>query len=268
MLTLLVKRRDELRLGTPDSGRRSLGRDFAPATSRSPTACGSSSTTPRSCGRRSCCRCLSRCTASPGRNCRTARAMRSSSAAFRERRAAVEDAAAGCAGPGSAGAARADGAAAGCTEPWLGDFADSGARGQPGAGQAARLGGAGRRNPGQRRRSADRVATDHRRGYRADPGQRSAIRQRRDPPQPLAEDPVRGARHSDRQIAAGAQPFVHIRASLARHEAAVDLYFEVVQELPYDRLRGRGAPVLVLGMPFDPKGRPPIDHLAHARELQ
>ena len=48
----------------------------------------------------------------------------------------------------------------------------------------------------------------------------------------------------------------------------VDLYFEVVRELSYDRLRGRGgAPVLVLGMPFDPKGRPPADHLTHARNF-
>ena len=47
----------------------------------------------------------------------------------------------------------------------------------------------------------------------------------------------------------------------------VDLYFEVVRELGYDRLRGRGAPVLVLGMPFDPKGRSPADHLAHARNF-
>ena len=47
----------------------------------------------------------------------------------------------------------------------------------------------------------------------------------------------------------------------------MDLYFEMVQELTYDRLRGRGAPVLVLGMPFDPKGRPPSNHIAHARNF-
>jgi hypothetical protein len=48
----------------------------------------------------------------------------------------------------------------------------------------------------------------------------------------------------------------------------VDLYFEQVRELPYERLRGRtGAPVLVLGMPFDPHGRPPATHLAHARNF-
>jgi hypothetical protein len=65
----------------------------------------------------------------------------------------------------------------------------------------------------------------------------------------------------------GAQPFysyVHIWRGTRRE---VDLYFEVVQELPYDRLRGRGGPVLVFGMPFDPKGRPPSNHLAHARNF-
>ncbi|MER8601129.1 hypothetical protein NKH09_25145 [Mesorhizobium sp. M1339] len=65
----------------------------------------------------------------------------------------------------------------------------------------------------------------------------------------------------------GAQPFhayEHIWRGTRRE---VDLYFEVVRELGYDRLRGRGAPVVVLGMPFDPKGRPPADHLAHARNF-
>jgi hypothetical protein len=66
----------------------------------------------------------------------------------------------------------------------------------------------------------------------------------------------------------GAQPF-HAYEHLWRGtRREVDLYFEVVRELGYDRLRGRGgAPVLVLGMPFDPRGRPPADHLAHARNF-
>jgi hypothetical protein len=65
----------------------------------------------------------------------------------------------------------------------------------------------------------------------------------------------------------GGQPF-HAYEHLWRGTRRdVDLYFEVVRELSYDRLRGRGAPVLVLGMPFDPRGRPPADHLAHARNF-
>ena len=32
-------------------------------------------------------------------------------------------------------------------------------------------------------------------------------------------------------------------------------------------MRGRGVPVLVMGMPFDPKNRPPADHLSHARNF-
>ena len=65
----------------------------------------------------------------------------------------------------------------------------------------------------------------------------------------------------------GAQPFVQYEHSWRGTKRPVDLYFEVVKgAAAYDRLRGRpGAPVLVLGMPFDPKGRPPADHLAHAR---
>jgi hypothetical protein len=66
----------------------------------------------------------------------------------------------------------------------------------------------------------------------------------------------------------GAQPFhayLHLWRGTRRE---VDLYFELVRELGYDRLRGRGgAPVLVMGMPFDPKGRPPSTHLAHARNF-
>lgn len=63
----------------------------------------------------------------------------------------------------------------------------------------------------------------------------------------------------------GAQPFVQYEYAWRGTKRHVDLYFEAVQELSYERLRGRpGAPVLVLGMPFDPKGRAPADHLAHA----
>ena len=63
------------------------------------------------------------------------------------------------------------------------------------------------------------------------------------------------------------QPFVQYEHPWRGTKRHVDLYFEVVQELPYDRLRGRGAPVLVLGMPLDPKGRPPMNHVAHARNF-
>ena len=65
----------------------------------------------------------------------------------------------------------------------------------------------------------------------------------------------------------GAQPFYAHEHPWRGTRREVDLYFEVVQELSYDRLRGRGAPVLVLGMPFDPKDRPPSNHLAHARNF-
>jgi hypothetical protein len=66
----------------------------------------------------------------------------------------------------------------------------------------------------------------------------------------------------------GAQAFQAYQHLWRGTRREVDLYFEVVRELSYDRLRGRGgAPVLVLGMPFDPKGRPPADHLAHARNF-
>ncbi len=65
----------------------------------------------------------------------------------------------------------------------------------------------------------------------------------------------------------GAQPFYAYEHLWRGTRREVDLYFEVVREIGYDRLRGRGAPVLVLGMPFDPKGRPPADHLAHARDF-
>ena len=64
----------------------------------------------------------------------------------------------------------------------------------------------------------------------------------------------------------GGQSFVQHDHPWRGTKRPVDLYFEVVRELGHDRLRGRdGAPVLVLGMPFDPKGRPPMDHIAHAK---
>ena len=68
----------------------------------------------------------------------------------------------------------------------------------------------------------------------------------------------------------GAQPFVPFDHPWRGTRRPVDLYFEVVRELGPDRLRGREGvpvPVLVLGMPFDPRGRPPVDHLAHAAEF-
>ena len=66
----------------------------------------------------------------------------------------------------------------------------------------------------------------------------------------------------------GGQPFVPYEHHWRGTKRRVDLYFEVVRELAYDRMRGRSdAPVLVMGMPFDPKGRPPADHLAHARDF-
>lgn len=67
----------------------------------------------------------------------------------------------------------------------------------------------------------------------------------------------------------GGQPFVQYEYSWRGTKRPVDLYFEIVKELSHERLRGRaGAPVLVLGMPFDPKGRPPMDHLAYASEFK
>jgi len=65
----------------------------------------------------------------------------------------------------------------------------------------------------------------------------------------------------------GAQPFVSYEHSWRGTKREVDLYFEAVAEVSHDRLKGRGAPVLVLGLPFDPKGRPPSTHLAHARNF-
>lgn len=66
----------------------------------------------------------------------------------------------------------------------------------------------------------------------------------------------------------GGQPFVQYDHMWRGTKRPVDLYFEVVQELSHERLRGRPqTPVLVLGMPFDPKGRAPADHLAYARNF-
>ncbi|MGO9328499.1 MAG: phage resistance protein [Steroidobacteraceae bacterium] len=67
----------------------------------------------------------------------------------------------------------------------------------------------------------------------------------------------------------GAQPFVEHHHPWRGTSRPVDLYFEAVKEIPYDRLRGRqDAPVLVLGMPFDPRGRLPVDHLAYANAFR
>ena len=64
----------------------------------------------------------------------------------------------------------------------------------------------------------------------------------------------------------GGQGFVQHDHTWRGTKRPVDLYVEVVSELGADRLRGRAdAPVLVLGMPFDPRGRPPADQLAHAQ---
>ena len=64
-----------------------------------------------------------------------------------------------------------------------------------------------------------------------------------------------------------AQPFVSYEHLWRGTKREVDLYFEAVADLSKDRLRGRGAPVLVLGLPLDPPGRPPSTHLAHARDF-
>ena len=64
----------------------------------------------------------------------------------------------------------------------------------------------------------------------------------------------------------GGQGFVPHDHAWRGTKRPIDLYVEVVRELSADRLRGRAdAPVLVLGMPFDPRGRPPPDQLAHAQ---
>ena len=64
------------------------------------------------------------------------------------------------------------------------------------------------------------------------------------------------------------QPFVSYEHAWRGTKRSVDLYFESVRDLSHDRLRGRAdAPVLVLGIPFDVRGRSPADHLAHAREF-
>lgn len=61
-----------------------------------------------------------------------------------------------------------------------------------------------------------------------------------------------------------AQPFTAYEHPWRGTRRAVDLYFEVVKDLSDERLRGRAeVPVLVLGMPFDP--RPPMDHVARVR---
>jgi hypothetical protein len=62
----------------------------------------------------------------------------------------------------------------------------------------------------------------------------------------------------------GGQGFVEHTYSWRGTRRAVDVYFEAVAELPADRLRGReGAPTIVFGMAFDFRGRLPADHRAH-----
>jgi hypothetical protein len=62
----------------------------------------------------------------------------------------------------------------------------------------------------------------------------------------------------------GGQGFVEHAYSWRGTRRPVDVYFEAVAELPADRLRGReGAPTIVFGMPFDFRGRSSADHRAH-----
>lgn len=65
----------------------------------------------------------------------------------------------------------------------------------------------------------------------------------------------------------GAQAFYDYEHLWRGTRRKVDLYFEVVLELSHDRMRGSGAPILVMGMPFDPKGRAPSDHIARAKDF-
>ncbi len=66
----------------------------------------------------------------------------------------------------------------------------------------------------------------------------------------------------------GSQPFVEYQHSWWGTKRTVDLYFEIVRDLSHERMRGRpDVPVLVLGMPFDPRGRAPSDHRAHAQAV-
>lgn len=64
------------------------------------------------------------------------------------------------------------------------------------------------------------------------------------------------------------QGFIEIEHVWRGTKRRVDLNFEVIKDLSHERLRGRpGAPVLVLGVPFDPKGRAIVDHVAHVGEF-
>ena len=67
----------------------------------------------------------------------------------------------------------------------------------------------------------------------------------------------------------GAQGLVQHKHPWRGTSRDVDLYFEAVKDLSDDRLRGRpGAPTVVLGMPFDFQGRSPADHRARLQEFR
>ena len=65
----------------------------------------------------------------------------------------------------------------------------------------------------------------------------------------------------------GAQPFHAYEHLWRKTRREVDLYFEVVQELSYDRLRGRGALCWPWGCHSIPRNRLPSNHLAHVRAI-
>ncbi|MGH7086474.1 MAG: hypothetical protein ACREFN_15945, partial [Acetobacteraceae bacterium] len=67
----------------------------------------------------------------------------------------------------------------------------------------------------------------------------------------------------------GAQGLVQLKHPWRGTSRDVDLYFEAVKDLSDERLRGRpGAPTVVLGMPFDFQGRLPADHRARLQEFR
>jgi hypothetical protein len=62
----------------------------------------------------------------------------------------------------------------------------------------------------------------------------------------------------------GGQGFVEHAYLWRGTRRPVDVYFEAIAELSADRLHGReGAPTIVFGMPADFRGRSPADHRAH-----